>query len=65
MGLQEAIKKAIQTYMDGEDVQPDGRKYTKTYLDKFHEDEIGSMGANKSEKIVKKEMKNAANSANK
>lgn len=60
MDLQEAIKKAIQKFYDGEDVQPDGRKYTKSYLDKFHEEEIGKRDAMKSEKVVKKELKNAS-----
>jgi hypothetical protein len=59
MDLQDAIKKAIQAYMDGEDVQPDGRKYTKSYLDKFHEERAGAKLAAKSDKKVTKELEKA------
>ena len=63
MDLQEAIKKAIQKYMDGEDVLPEGRKYTKSYLDNFHEEQTNAKIAAQSEKKVKKELKNASNIA--
>lgn len=50
MDLQSAIKKAIQKYMDGEDVMPEGRKYTKPYLDKFHDEQTGKVEPKKGKK---------------
>jgi hypothetical protein len=53
MDLQEDMKKSIQTYMDGQDVMPEGRKYTKEYLDNFHAKVTTPDDKKKSDKKVK------------
>ena len=60
MDIQEAIKKSIQAYFDGQDVSGEKDKYTKSYLDNFHKEVTTPEEAKKSKKVVKKELKNAA-----
>lgn len=59
MDLQEAIKKSIQAYFDGQDVADKDSKYTKSYLDNFHDEVNTPEDAAKSKKKVKKELGNA------
>jgi hypothetical protein len=56
MDLQDAIKKSIQAYFDGQDVSPDNRKYTKLYLDNFHNNVVNPQDKAKSDKKTKAEL---------
>lgn len=64
MDLQEAIKKSIQAYFDGQDVADKDGKYTKSYLDTFHEEVTTPEEVVKSKKKVKKELGDAEDTFN-
>lgn len=59
MDLQQAIKKSIQAYFDGQDVADEKGKYTKSYLDDFHTKATSTEEADKSDKKVKKDIGDA------